>query len=162
MVKYYRNMLPHRAHILAPLTSQTGAPPKGKKQSKYIWTKDMQTALDQMQALMAMDILCAYHNHNKPFHFYIGASDYQLGSCIMQEGWPVAYYSKKLNNAQHNYSTVGTPLYSNDTLWILSMLLGAELHTHTNHKIFYTSETPCNADSNGFLMLMNMALNYNM
>jgi hypothetical protein len=86
MVKYYHNMWPHRAHILAPLTSQTGAPPKGKTQSKYIWTKDMQTAFDQMKALMAMDILCAYPNHNKPFHIYIGASDYQLGSCIMQEG----------------------------------------------------------------------------
>jgi hypothetical protein len=29
MVNYYRNMWPHRALILAPLTSQTGAPKKG-------------------------------------------------------------------------------------------------------------------------------------
>jgi hypothetical protein len=98
MVNFYRNMWQHQADTLAPLTANTGAPKKGAKQPKFIWTEDMQTSFKRMKAMMAADVLCAYPNHNCPFDIYTDASDYQLGACIMQDGKPVAYYSKKLNH----------------------------------------------------------------
>jgi hypothetical protein len=96
----------------------------------------MQTAFNQTKALMTMDILCTYPDHNKPFHIYTDASDYQLGSCIMQEGQYVAYYSKKLNNTQRHYSTMDKEFFSivMTLCEFWSILLGAELHIHANHK----------------------------
>ncbi len=67
MVNYYRDMWPHQAHILAPLTAKTGAPKKGEKPPQFQWMLEMQKTFGQMKALMATDELCAYPNHNKPF-----------------------------------------------------------------------------------------------
>ena len=76
MVNYYRDMWPHRSHILAPLTAKTGTPKKGENPPPFQWTPDMLKAFDQLKALMAADLLCAYPDHNKPFHIFTDASDY--------------------------------------------------------------------------------------
>jgi hypothetical protein len=68
MVNYYRDMWLHRSDILAQLTSKTGAPKRGEKSSPFVWTPEMQKAFDEMKALLTADVLCAYPNHNKPFH----------------------------------------------------------------------------------------------
>ncbi len=130
-------MWPHQSDIWAPLTAKTGASKKGKKASLFVWSPEMQKAFDQMKALMAADVLHAYPNHNKPFHIFTDASNYQLGAYIMQDDIPVAYYSKnKLNCVQMNYGTIDKELLC--VIVTLRefhlMLLGAELHVHTDQK----------------------------
>jgi hypothetical protein len=118
------------------LTAKTGTPKKGEKAPPFVWSPEMQKAFDQMKALMAADVLCAYPNHNKPFHIFTDASNYQLGACFIQDDIPVAYCNKKLNSAQMSYATIDKEL-----LCVIatlhefrSMLLGAELHIHTDCK----------------------------
>jgi len=130
-VNFYCDMYPQRAHILAPLTALTST-----KQT-FNWTPECQQAFEKMKALLAHDTLIAYPDHNYPFHVYTDASEYQLGSVIMQHGKPVAFYSRKLTPAQGYYTTMEKELLSIiETLKeFCTMLLGSmELHIYTDHK----------------------------
>jgi RNase H-like domain found in reverse transcriptase/Reverse transcriptase (RNA-dependent DNA polymerase) len=98
-VTYYQDMWLCRSLILAPLTDLTG---KGT----FNWTPVHQKAFDAMKALMVEDVLLCYPDHNLPFQIHTDASDYQLGSVILQQNIPVAFYSHKPSSTQQNYTTI--------------------------------------------------------
>jgi hypothetical protein len=75
------------------------------------------------------------------------------------EGKPVAYYSKKLNSAQINYATIDKKLLCVIATQreFCSMLLGAELHVHTDQKILelHFVEGPRNVIADTFSRLLH-------
>ncbi|KAL7481995.1 hypothetical protein ACHAW6_007677 [Cyclotella cf. meneghiniana] len=83
-------------HIFKPLTDHSGL----KKHAPIPLTTEMQMTFDKMHALMVADALTATQITTN------GASDFQLGACIVQEGCPVAYFSRKPSKSQQNYMVV--------------------------------------------------------
>jgi hypothetical protein len=81
-------MGPSPAHILKPLMDQSDL----KNKVPIKWTDEMQKAFEEMHLLMAANALAAYPDHNQQFDVYTNASDFQLGTCITQEGRLVSYF----------------------------------------------------------------------
>ena len=130
-VTFYREMIPKRSDLLDPLHELTS------RTKKFEWTERHQKAFDGAKAVLAKQPFICYPDHNKDFHVYTDASDFQMGSVIMQDGKPVAYFSKKLNAAQRNYSTMEKELLSivSTLVQYRTMLYGCKaLHIHNNHK----------------------------
>ena len=89
-----------------------------------------------MKALVSSDALLAFLDHTQPFNVETDVSEYQLGSVIKQNGRPIAYYSRKLNSAQRNYTTIKKELLSIVKTFkeFCTILLGSPIRVHTNHK----------------------------
>ena len=86
--------------------------------------------------IIAKQTVLAYPGFNKPFEIHTDASHYQLGAVISQEGKPVAFYSRKLNDAQTRYTTTERELLSIvETLKAYrNILLGHKIKVYTDHK----------------------------
>ena len=72
----------------------------------FHWTDEIDKEFLGMKAILSRDALMAYPNHNKPFHIYTDASEYQMGAVIMKQEKTVAYWSQKLNFSQKNHVTM--------------------------------------------------------
>jgi hypothetical protein len=130
MINYYRDMWAKRSHMLAPLTSMTSATDIWK------WTDEHQKAFKNAKWMLAAKVLLAYPDFNAPFQIHTDASDLQLGAVISQNNKPIAFYSRKLNPAQRNYTTTERELLAIlETLKeFKNILLGQEIIVHTDHK----------------------------
>eukprot|EP00957_Ditylum_brightwellii_P196724 14989115-Ditylum_brightwellii.AAC.1 len=56
--------------------------------------------------MISQEALLLYPDFSIPFEIYTDASDTQLGAIISQQGMPIAFYSRKLNSAQRNYTAM--------------------------------------------------------
>ena len=86
--------------------------------------------------MIGREVLLAYPYSNAPFEIHTDASKLQLGSVISQKGKPIAFYSRKMNSAQHNYTTTKKELLSivEYPKEFRNILLGHQITVYTHHK----------------------------
>jgi transposase InsO family protein len=130
MVNYYRDMWRRRSHLTAPLSALAS------KSTPWKWGQVEQEAFEAIKKVISKEAMLTFPDFSKPFHVYTDSSDYQLGAVIVQEGKPLAFYSRKMNSAQKNYPTGEQELLSIvETLKeFRNILLGQKIIVHTDHK----------------------------
>ena len=106
LVNYYRDMWRHRSHVLAPLTQLTS------KNVKWRWTVKEQYAFEEAKKIVSKEAILAFPDFTQEFVIYTDASKLQLGGVITQNGKPLAFYSRKLKDAQTRYTTTERELLS--------------------------------------------------
>ena len=103
---YYRDFIPNFAAVAAPLSDLTR---KGQP-SKVEWDQPQEKAYQTIKILLTSDPILRLPDPEKTFVLRTDASDYGIGAVLMQEHdgklFPICYASKKLNNAELNYSTI--------------------------------------------------------
>ncbi len=112
-------------------------------EDNFCWTPEMDLVFKCMKDLMVQDCLHVYPNHNKPFYIYTDASSYEMGAYIIQDDKPVAFWSRKLNDAQLKYIVCDKELLFIVMILVefFSMLLAGIPHIHTDHVNITTNNT---------------------
>ncbi|UYV66054.1 hypothetical protein LAZ67_3006298, partial [Cordylochernes scorpioides] len=108
MLNFYRTFLNNAAETQAILHEYLrGA--KKKDRSEIKWTEEAEVQFEKCKQALANTALLAYPDTELPISLCTDASDRAVGSVLQQldnNNWkPIAFFSKKLNPAQCNYST---------------------------------------------------------
>ena len=62
--------------------------------------------------MIGRELLLAYPYFNDLFEIHTDASKIQIGAFIYQKGKSIAFYSRNMNSAQQNYTTIEKELLS--------------------------------------------------
>ena len=106
MVNYYNRFIKNLAEVADPLHRIT------KKNAKFVWGEEQQTAFENLKAILASSQVMAYPNDHDLYFLDTDASDIAMGAVLsqlqMQESGrylerPIAYASKKFSQRERNY-----------------------------------------------------------
>jgi hypothetical protein len=103
LASYYRKFVKDFSHIAAPLTNLT------KKDVLFSWKEPQQKAFQELKDALSSPPVLVIPDPSKEFTIQADASDYAIGAVLCQDQGkglqPIAYESRKLNDAERNYPT---------------------------------------------------------
>ncbi|KAI5675744.1 hypothetical protein M9H77_06694 [Catharanthus roseus] len=98
LVNYYRRFIKGYSARAAPLTDLL------KKNRPWAWSEDCQRAFEDLKKAICNDPVLSLPDYSKPFEVHTDASDFAIGGVLMQDGHPIAYESRKLNETERRYT----------------------------------------------------------
>lgn len=125
-VSFYRRFCENLSEVETPLTNLCS------NKVRFNWTAECEKAFQEVKMLIATSPVLTPPDFTKPFVLSTDASGHAVGSVLWQRYGqvkrPVAYFSKKMNRHQRNYSTVEQEL--------LALILSL------NHFAYYLTGSP--------------------
>ena len=102
MVTYMGNFIPHLSHHTEPLQAML------KQDSIFYWDQMANASFQKIKDLIAKAAVqpLRYYDQTKPMIVQADASQRGLGTCLLQEGQPIAFASKSLTDTETRYANI--------------------------------------------------------
>ncbi|KAJ1208721.1 hypothetical protein NDU88_004104 [Pleurodeles waltl] len=100
---FYRRFINHFSQTVAPITKLL------RKKEKFVWSPEADQAFSTLKEAFSTALVLTHPDANQPFIVEADASDVAIGAVLSQRNkdtgqlHPVAYMSRKLNEAEQNY-----------------------------------------------------------
>ncbi len=99
-INWFRDFVPRLSQLILPITN------KLKHNQPFVWTKDDEIIKDRLISLIKAQIELKHPDFCKPFSLHTDASELGISAILTQDKNLIGLFSKKLNTAESNYSTV--------------------------------------------------------
>ena len=137
MVNFYHVFVPKAAEVMKPLYKALSTKPRPKELD---WTSELDHAFQEAKRLLADATLLHHPVPGARTVLTTDASDIAIGAVLEQrveEHWqPLAFFSRQLNKAERNYSTIDRELLGihSAILHFRYFLEGRDFTVYTDHK----------------------------
>ncbi|KAF8107055.1 hypothetical protein N665_0127s0005 [Sinapis alba] len=98
LVNYYHRFIGGNSKKEAPLTDLL------KKGKTWDWSVRCKEAFEELKNAVSQEPVLALPDFSLPFELHTDASDYAIGGVLMQNGHPIAFESRKLNETERQYT----------------------------------------------------------
>ena len=134
MVNFYHRFVPHAATLMEPLHSMSHV-----KGSNFQWTERLQSAFNETKQALASATLLIHPSNTATTCLTVDASNLAVGVLeqFLDGNWkPLAFFSRKLDKAQKNYSTFDRELFAiyAAVKHFGYFIEGRRFHIFTDHK----------------------------